>query len=120
MPRPESSRDLPSPRAFLLLSRGRRRIDTELCTQQSQLVTFDVGDRDSAPPLRAADQRSEHELHRGALVGEAWYDLGAAAFLLETPLDEVRGPAVDAVTCRQPHVRQQAVQALGEAGDRGR
>jgi hypothetical protein len=53
------------------------------------------------------------------LVGEAADDLGAAAFLDERAFREIRGPYPDAVPDRDAVDREQRVEVVFEAGDRG-
>jgi hypothetical protein len=74
------------------------RVEAELGAQQFELVSFEVADRDPAPAVGSSDHGGKHELHRRAFIAEAADDLGAAAFLDERPLRQVRG--ADRMRCR--------------------
>jgi hypothetical protein len=63
-------------------------VESELGTQQSELVTFEVADRDPGPAFGGADHGGE--LHGGFLVHQPRDDLRPAAFFFEAVFGQVR------------------------------
>src|SRR5207245_847418 len=86
----------------------------EFLTDGAQLTLLEFTDRDAAPPVGRANDRSKHQLQYRALAEGVRDDLRAPSFLEEEAFEEIGGSDHLAVTQRKSQMGNARVEIIGK------